>query len=318
MVSGATALALAFVASASAWAADAETISTDVEAWYVVRPTCPAVTCPPPPATAASPHPPGTLHVGVSGGSETSRTYITLDLAALRSAGAPTGGTLRLPIAGAEAGTVAPETATLQVCLGTEPFEEVEGSTATPPSFSCGVSSDAMFTPGEGERADAFTVDLARFASRLRDAGTSLVILPTVDSLEAPTTWHVAFSRRSRQGTDVEPITAQLAFDGSPGPSIAPSAPVPPTSGGAPTATPALTVERPTLSALPLPDVVPPAAISSGEVVAQQAVLPARSVPTAPGRGFEQPAIFAVPLVLLVVGGYLAWALTRPVRLEAA
>lgn len=28
--------------------------------------------------------------------------------------------------------------------------------------------------------------------------------------------------------------------------------------------------------------------------------------------GFSQPAIFVVPLVILVVAGYLAYALTRP------
>src|SRR4051812_26911589 len=106
-VLGATVLA---VSLALAWPAVARATTSDSgaasESWYVIRPACPApAECPDPP-TGASPYPAGTLHVAVDSGNETARTYLALDLHSLPSDARLTGGTLRLPVASADAGSL--------------------------------------------------------------------------------------------------------------------------------------------------------------------------------------------------------------------
>jgi hypothetical protein len=65
-----------------------------------------------------------------------------------------------------------------------------------------------------------------------------------------------------------------------------------------------------------LPDAPP---FASAAPIVEQAQQPDRVAPVVSvgGPGFAYPVVFALPLVLLGLGGYLGWALTRPVLVPA-
>jgi hypothetical protein len=60
---------------------------------------------------------------------------------------------------------------------------------------------------------------------------------------------------------------------------------------------------------------VPTPIPSPAAAIVEQSKLPDRVQPAGfiGGGGFAYPVVFAVPLLLLGLGGYLGWALTRPV-----
>ena len=75
------------------------TVNNRAEAWYSASPvdTCTSpIGCPP---GSTSPYPADTLHVGVAGGQETSRTYLAPDLTSLSPGASVVGATMTLPVA---------------------------------------------------------------------------------------------------------------------------------------------------------------------------------------------------------------------------
>lgn len=296
------ALLFALVGSAPARADTEVIVPTAKESWYFTTPVAA-----PPGAPALSPYPAGTLHVGVSGGQEDSRSYIALDLGSLPADAEMTGGTLVLPVAPAAAGTRSPESARLRVCRADDPDEDVEGSTAPPPAADCSLSADAEYDAD----ASVFEADLAQFIGFL-DGG--LAIVPRPPATEE--SWHVAFHGREAEGEDAEPITARLeledagdAFEAPPffdsgafGADVHPeatfgqSAPDPLLGGPvapAPRSSPPPTAE------------VPPAEDGEARVVGRPIVL-------GTSDGFKYSVIFLLPLLLLVAVPYFGHALTAP------
>ncbi|MGH2685874.1 MAG: hypothetical protein ACRDJP_10465, partial [Actinomycetota bacterium] len=178
----------------------------DVEAWYQHVPPCVSlVDCSALPA--ASPYPEDTLHVGVSGGQETARTYLAFSLSAIPSKGELTGGTLTLPVDAEQGhGSFTPEQADMVACLVTAEFEAVRGSADAPPPTECRAQAPAQFDAS----SKAFTVDLSAFAGRLDGPRAALALLPTDAALQARSSWHVAF--KATQAQPPVPITAEYTY----------------------------------------------------------------------------------------------------------
>jgi hypothetical protein len=299
-------VALASVVGLGAWAlgggpARAETASAPVtdDAWFTPPPTCalpigcgPTDSLPP-----LSRYPAGTLHVGLTAGIEDSRTYLKIDLGAVPAGGTLTGGTLTLPVAPAADGTTSPETSQIAACFVTSNFTPVEGSLAPPPSIDCSSTIDATYVPGPPA---VLVVQLAPFASRWAAGETNYGVALVPAGVPAPgTTWHLAFSSRTRAGSDVPAGSAQLTYD----PAAIPVEPAPEI------------VDEPALSDV-ITDFLPAAPPQSpAAAIVDQSNLPTQLAPVVDigGPGFAYPVVMAMPLVLLVLGGYLGWALTRPV-----
>ena len=280
--------------------AETSTGATTDEAWFAPPPTCalplgcgPTDSLPP-----VSRYPAGTLHVGVTAGLEDARSYLKLDLGSVPSGATLTGGTLIIPVAGAADGTSSPETAQLAACFATSAFTPVEGSLAPPPAVDCGSTSLATYAAGPPAQ---LTIDLAPFASRWAAGETNYgIALMPAPGTAPPTTWHVAFSGRARTGSDVPAARVELTFD--PAPAL-PSEPLPDVA------------EETTFSDAIIDLLAPPPPQSSAAAIVDQARLPSRIEPAfeVSGPGFAYPVVMAAPLVLLALGGYLGWALTRPV-----
>jgi hypothetical protein len=178
-------------------------------------------------------------------------------------------------------GTTAPETAAVLAC-------------AVPAGFDPGAAD-----PAEVDCDDAPTATVADGVLSFevaRDGDIALV--PTGDG-----TWHLAFAADAPTAT-FEPAppattttTSQVAA--SPPPSfVTPSGPL----------------------GVALPDLSPPP-VAAGQAIADQAQVTTPPTPGVVGvpagsSGFRYGAVFALPLVLLVVVGLAGDGLTRPVRLR--
>ena len=280
--------------------------STSDEAWYAPPPTCalptgcgPTESLPP-----LSRYPAGTLHVGVTAGLEDARTYLKLDLGGVPFDATVTGGTLTLPVAPAADGTSSPEMAQVAACFVTAPFAPAEGSVAPPPAVDCSTTATAVYEPGPPA---VLTVDLAAFTARwgAGETNNGIALLPAAGTAPG-TTWHVAFSAKSRTGSDVPAASARLTYD-----------PALPT---VPEAVPDVVEDEGLILPGPLGDFAVPAPVPSpAAAIVEQSKLPDRVQPAAfiGGGGFAYPVVLALPLLLLGLGGYLGWALTRPVTVPA-
>ena len=279
--------------AAPARAEDSAPVPPAAEAWYASGP-----------GTILAPlRPAGTLHVGAAGGQETDRTYLAFDVS---DADEVDGVRLTVPVAAAD-GTQAPETASILACRVSGTV--VDGAGDDPPEVDCDGAPTASLVDGD---APAFTVDLPPPT----DGIIQVALVPGGGD-----TWHVAFDSRDRD--DGRPATVVVS---SP-PAAAPTPPAPaptPTTSPAPTppsqAPPAAApVARDSAAPRALPDLTPDP-VSPGQVVADEAAAPPEAVTTVPAGGsspFRYPAVFALPLVLLVVLGLAGDGLTRPVRLRA-
>lgn len=293
---------------------------TDLESWYNVSPQAALRGLPP-----VQPYPPGTLHVGVAAGNEESRTYVTLDLAALSADTPLDTGVLVLPVA-PDGGTRNPQSAAFEACLAPDPGPSVSGSLDPPPAIDCSVRAGAVRAP-DGTR---FTIDLAPFGDRLRDGG--LAIVSSVEGRAPGATWHVAFHRNDSEAADAAPITARFAVPPTASSSTGSSSTVPTrTSEALPGRSSAGTDRDPDETIVDLPSQGAAAgSATSGPIagVAPSGAPPAReerpssdvaAQPIAPvaavaSGGFRYGAVFGLPLVLLAFVAYFGIALTRDVR----
>lgn len=299
-------------------------VPLSAEAWYRPLPvaappqldpcTLPTGCLPALPVPLPSPYAEGTLHVGVSGGTEESRTFVELDLSGLAGGAAYAGGTLTLPVAtDPQAGTLLPETAALRACLVTDAVQDgVSGAIGTGPAPECTVASPAVFAPAADGAPPRFTVDLSPFLEFWTTGVAALAVLPAQD-LEPTATWHVAFSRRDRTADGAQPISAVLqaaaAGEPAPAPSETPTVEVEtPTFDAGTTGTPALSdgasFAAPPLSAGQQPLSAP----VSPQVAATTASVPVAAVLGGP---FAYPAVFLLPLVVAAAVGWAGRAFTR-------
>lgn len=201
-------------------------VGTQTEAWYVTTTseTCSQVDCSLLPTPT---YPKDTLHVGISGGTPTTATYIELDLF---SANVPfdatlTEGTLILPVdTAAGDGSLRPEQATLRVCQVTDFFPAAKASPREPPETDCTLSA-----PGEyaAEPAPTFHVDLAPFLPGW-SAGeaAALAIMPAPEAEKNDETWHVAFYGKDYTSGQ-EAGAAEASRQGAPAASVEHDSPLP-------------------------------------------------------------------------------------------
>lgn len=282
--------------------ADTSTARPSTEAWYR---KCPLPAgCETVPLTPE--YPAGTLHVGVSSGSETDRTYVEFDLSDIPSDASLEGGTLVVPLAGSADGTSAPESAELQACLVTVAVEEANGSYASPPETDCSVSTLARVAD------NTVRLDLGPLARRwTAGSRAALALVPSPRSIDNGASWHLAISSAKRgSGT---PMSASVAYE-VPAAAPAPDPDVRPAAGPS-----LLTADGATTDAtLPLA-ADPPAGLPEAD--APEVALPPRTggsgaspIPSvATTTGFAYPAVWLLPLALLIVGGLLGRSLTRPI-----
>lgn len=347
--------ATAFAGSTGAAAQSADvTVTPRAEAWYRSTlgisvgnsPTCdtpvgcgPAV--PPEVQSPPSQYPADTLHVGLTGGFEDARTYVTLDFSTLDPGADILGGTLSLPIDETpESGTVAPELAEIRACLVTGfVVDGVDGDLAGAPEVDCEVAADAVHVPGDGDAPSEFRVDITPFFEHWAPLAGALSLQPADDGESQA--WHVAFSRRDREELVEDmrisatlDIAAEVTTEAPPTtePTPAPtatattSAPPPVAAAPPPVFTPpgftAPVAPPQTFTTTPIP-VTPPSpevAVAQTEpaVVAQPApqVQAQPALATTPVGGFAYPVVFLLPLLLATAGGWGARAFTADLSVD--
>ena len=276
-------------------AEDSAPVPPTAEAWYASGTG----------AILAPLRPAGTLHVGAAGGQETDRTYLAFDVSAAVGGDDADGVRLTVPIA-VDDGTQAPDTASILACdvSGTV----VDGAGDDPPEADCDGAPTATFVDGE---APAFTIELPPPADGL----IQVALVPGGGD-----TWHVAFDSRTRE--DARPAAVVVSSAPATSPTPPAPTPTPTTTPAPPPPDPAPPAAAPVAEDVPphlaLPDLTPEP-VSPGQVVADEAAAPPAAVTTIPAGGsspFRYPAVFALPLVLLVVLGLAGDGLTRPVRLR--
>lgn len=308
-------VAQSLLAGATAQTEERETITATIfkGAWFARAEPCLSVldcaVLPP-----VSPYPEDTLHVALSGGDETARSYIALSFL-LPPDAELMGGTLELPIDTDPAhGSVAPETADLIACLAGRKFKPVRGSLEKPPATKCAVRKGAIYD----EDKEVFTVDLDRFLEDWDDGIAALALRPSDSALAGTESWHVVLPA-DEEATDDDPIieatlvytvptdtTDGFGFDPVPEPE-----PADPGSGSVSSFSPPTfdtAAAPPVAQAEPMPSTTPAAT----QPVDSQPVS-AVAAPTTgfAGEGFAYPIIWAFPLVLLVGYGLIGRALTK-------
>lgn len=209
-------------------AAGSTSVGDTSEAWYNTSEATictSAVGCPPVSLPFYS-YPANTLHVGVSGGSETSATYLEPDLSAYIGGTLPTAGTMTLPLATVSGnGNSSASTATVEACLSKAVFKDgTQGSTAAPPATDCSVTSKLVYAN------NSFTLDLGPFLAAWSggtpDYGVALV--PVLTGAGPTTDWQVAFNGRNLAGA---PHISSAVTGGSAAAGSSASAFVAPTTG---------------------------------------------------------------------------------------
>ena len=195
--------------------------------WYRPNPTCQLVVgCVDLPIPST--YPAGTIHVGVLAGVEESRAFVAIDIPQGKKLVA---GTLTLPVAPPQDGSLAPETARLQACLATGMFkEEDRGVSTQSPTPLCVFSSPVELVEDEDPAATlqpTMTVDLKPFLATWGTEQTGIVAILPVNDVGPTDIWHVAFSTPDREsalpteGTEgaealeAQPISATFELGGS-------------------------------------------------------------------------------------------------------
>ena len=310
-------IAQSWIAGATAQTQERESITVPIfkGAWFTrAEPCLSAIDCavlPP-----LSPYPEDTLHVALSGGEETARSYIALSFL-LPPDAQLTGGTLELPVdTDPTHGSMAPETADLIACIADRKFKPMRGSFEKPPATKCAVRKGAIYD----EEKTAFVVDLDRFVGDWDEGIAALALRPSDSALAGNESWRVVFPADEEASDDAPIISATLVYtvpeDSTTGPGFDPAPPpepepfdpgsssvssfTPPSFDTA--AAPPLAQTEPVPSAPPTP---------SQAIDTQPASAVAASTAGFAGEGFAYPIVWAFPLILLVGYGLIGRALTK-------
>lgn len=220
LLTGLATAGFAFLAvGGSAFAASGPTVVPDsAEAWYASTPVvnCASpVGCPPVAPPATNSYPANTLHVGVSNGQETARSYVQPDLSGIPISQMAISGTMSLPLATiAGSGNSNTSSASLEACLATAAFPDgVQGSTGAEPKIDCSVHAKVKV----GKKA--FTLDLTPFLAAW-NAGLpeyGIALIPDLTGASPLTSWQVAFNGRKLKGATHISSALTLTSAGSSG-----------------------------------------------------------------------------------------------------
>ena len=287
------------------------TLFMSTEAWYAEVPPCSSlIDCSSAPPI---PYPKDTLHVSVSGGQETARTYLAFSPAA--PAGATLiGGTLTLPVDDAAAdGSVTPDQATLQACLVTQRFKPVRGSTEKPPPTNCHVFGAATYD----QKTKAFVVDLTSLAYSWHGGRAALAIVPAKAGRQPGATWHVVFHATTKPSKKAPPITATLVYAASS--STVPPPPAPSGGGGGGGSATGGSFGSSGGGGSFSSSFTPPAitrtttttTTTTSQPSSQAALVAPASLEGFAGPGFAYPVVWALPLLFLAGIAAVGRALTK-------
>jgi hypothetical protein len=288
------------------------TVPDIAEAWYSNEPIdlCTTPLGCPPDEVPTSPYPPDTLHIGVAGGQETSRTYLLPDLTRIPYGASVISATMTLPVAaGSTDGTQSPDSAHVLACVATKPFADgAQGSTAAPPKTDCSTSAKTAYNGRKGVLVLDATALLATGPTGLPPLGIAL--LPDPKSAQPTDAWHVALNGYKRK--NVPHVQTVITYSAPPalppadptGGADVPPAPDAPSGGAALPPPPA-----------PTGDLPPPATTSGADtppvVAGNQPPTTTAQQPAAFTAGIPQPLAFVVPLVLLAGAVFFARVFTR-------
>jgi hypothetical protein len=288
------------------------TVGDAAEAWYQTAPADPCsspVGCPP--ASAPSPFPRDTLHVGEIAGTQTDAAYVQPDLSGVPVGEQPVAGTMVLPLATVNGnGSANTANAALVACLVTASIPDgTQGSTNTPPASDCGIK--ASVNPG----ADSFTVDLGPFIEAWNSGRPEYGIALLADTSQ-PSVWHVAFNGSNLTGAPH--ISSTLTLGAAPADALGAGGTggttgsvfgiLPSDSGLQPSPPPAPVIFTPTNLAptnITAANAATPAVVPATEA-APAVATPARPAASPPAQlalsgvshGFQYPEVLLLPLAL--------------------
>lgn len=289
----------------------ADTLDTGLAAaaWYAPLPTCGLATgCAVDGLPSDDQYLEGTVHVGITAGVEAARTYLKLDTSSMPAGSIIRTAILVLPVASSGDGSSNASHAELLACSAPAGFAPSSGSRSTPPPVDCGVSAPAKYA---SEPVPQFTINLQRFVDAW-GAGApdnGIVLMPAAAATEAHATWHVSFWTTDAQGASARPVSASISYDAAIAPaSSADSAPGP--------ASPWFSIGGGGMNVGPVLSF--PNAEGAVDGSGAGALLPERPRPAQPALSlpltddrFQYPIALFFPLLVIVLGGYLGWALTR-------
>jgi hypothetical protein len=313
LVAGST--AFGFVPLASA---DSDlTLTPTVEAWYQPNPTCltPAgcVTSVAPPVIppvelpslpAANPYPAGSLHVGVTAGTETARSYLRFPFEQLVGK-TVTGATLTVPLDVApQGGSTTPEASKVALCeTSSSGITATEGTIDAPPSSDCTATVRATYVATPAPHLQA---TLGAMAADLPGI-TGLVLLPDKAKTGQSDAWQVAFSAHTRtDAAKTAPASLTVTFeDGT-------------TNPGGPVDTPAEPVVDPGTGIVSEPGTgftVPTIQAPTTDGIAPTVQNPTEAAPQAEPKlvtiGYAYPVVWLLPLAFLILVPATARAITK-------
>ena len=298
-------------------------VTTTKTAWYAQAPPCTSVDCSVLPLV--HPYPEDTLHVSVSGGQETARTYVAFPTF-LPSGGRFVGGTMELPLdIEPTSGSVSPETADFVACLSSTKFKPVRGSFEQPPKIECETRKAAVYNAEDA----VFTVDLRPFAEHWKKDESALALVPSKAALERGDTWHAVYPAGEESGeptgeppaeeepppqisvtleyeTDAATTGIDSSFDLGTDTAAEPADP-----GGSFASSSGPSLDDGTGFTAAQGSTEVPEATTPTELPPEEAAPVASFVEGFAGPGFAYPIVWALPLLILVGLGAVGRALTK-------
>jgi hypothetical protein len=267
-------------------------VGDTAEAWYATPAgslCIPLVGCLPLPLAVALPSPlsfpAGTLHVGVTLGSESARAYVVPDLPS-DAARLPLSGSSILPVDNSPlAGTLDLGSSRIKACLTTgrvpAQAQAKAVSAGSPPAIDCKVSTPARYDAALKE----FRVDLTPFLAKWRHGrpNRGIALVPGLAGASRLAEWQVALDGKGAASPTIYSVLASFGAGGTPV-TPTPSTTAPPVAASPP----AINVPLPGVTGI-VPPAAPPA-IASPAQAAVYLVRPTR---------FRYPAIFIAPLAIL-------------------
>jgi hypothetical protein len=284
-----------FLSPAHAAADAAKTIGgMTAESWYTSAPAgvCSSPVGCPAPLSGGAVYPADTLHIGVTAGNETARTYVVPDLSQLPPGATILSAALTLPVSSAQGdGTSSPELASVKACLATKPVPDGKaGDLAGQPDVDCAISAAGRYDA----KANAVSVDIVAFIDAWQSgvARNGVALFPDT-STSAPTdAWHLALNGRKR--STAPHVSLTLSYDDAvpvvqaPEPPVvdAPTTPRPPLTG----------LSAPVEQSAPVPPPAFPGATVAPAVGAPISVGLTR--PVALSSQFRYPMVFLLPFAI--------------------
>ncbi|HWC36202.1 MAG TPA: hypothetical protein VG650_15455 [Mycobacteriales bacterium] len=263
-------------------------------AWFQPDPLCATpLGCGAIPLPALSPYPKGTFHIGTALGRQTARAFIGVKLSP--RAQAARGGTLSIPLDTAPAdGSVAPETASINVCVIYQQLTEVEGAFDGAPSPNCLPAARAKYV---AKPKPHLLANLARLGGKLA-AVKGFALLPAEAT---PTSaWQVVFKLPGTPG----PASPRLSL------LVGKRAVAPPVKRRHPVVHQHRSANA-DQGPVALPPAVPGGAAQGAPSNPVPVIAPLRSAGHYVTVGYQYPEVWLLPLVLAVLVPFTIRVMTK-------